>query len=79
MRICGANSCPFPVFGTDKNTKIGYCQRHQWMRTDKKKKVVPGSKSKVYFDFGMASLFFSGSSIFFVSFFGVDGVDKRIF
>lgn len=36
MRACEANNCGYPVFGTDKNTGKGYCQRHQWMRTDKK-------------------------------------------
>ena len=36
-RTCGFDNCPYPVFGTDKNTGIGYCQRHQFRRTDKKK------------------------------------------
>lgn len=52
MRICSVEDCPYPVWGTDKNTKKGYCMRHQWMRTDKKKKPIPGHKSKIYFDFG---------------------------
>lgn len=38
MRTCSADNCNFPVFGTDKNTGEGYCQRHQWMRTDRKPK-----------------------------------------
>lgn len=38
MRTCGYKDCPYPVFGTDKNTNIGYCSRHQWCRTDKKPK-----------------------------------------
>lgn len=35
MRAC---FCGYPVFGTDKETKIGYCKNHQWKRTDLKKK-----------------------------------------
>lgn len=38
MRICEANNCIRPVFGTDKNTRKGYCMSHQWMRTDRKTK-----------------------------------------
>ena len=34
MRTC---FCGRPVFGTDKDTGIGYCASHQWKRTDKKK------------------------------------------
>ena len=34
-RIC---FCSRPVFGTDKLTGIGYCNYHQYKRTDKKKK-----------------------------------------
>lgn len=37
MRTC---YCGRPVFGTDKNTNIGYCSSHQWKRTDKKKKSI---------------------------------------
>lgn len=36
MRTC---FCGHKVWGTDKNTGIGYCQSHQWKRTDKKKKT----------------------------------------
>jgi hypothetical protein len=35
MKICSYNSCVSPVFGTDKNTRIGYCKNHQFLRTDK--------------------------------------------
>ena len=43
MRTCEANdTCVYPVFGTDKNTGIGYCRSHQRLRTDLKK---PKSKS----------------------------------
>lgn len=38
MRFCEFPSgCDSPVFGTDKNTRKGYCNRHQWCRTDKSK------------------------------------------
>jgi hypothetical protein len=37
MRTCEANdTCVSPVFGTDKNTGIGYCKLHQYLRTDLK-------------------------------------------
>ena len=35
MRICCVDTCIFTVSGTDKNTKKGYCARHQYLRTDK--------------------------------------------
>ena len=39
MRTCQANdTCTYPVFGTDKNTNIGYCKNHQNLRTDLKRK-----------------------------------------
>jgi hypothetical protein len=42
MRTCEANdTCINKVFGTDKNTGIGYCKSHQNLRTDLK----PKSKS----------------------------------
>lgn len=31
MRMC---ECGSPVWGTDKNTRIGYCKSHQYKRTD---------------------------------------------
>jgi hypothetical protein len=37
MRTCEIDDCHYPVWGTDKNTGIGYCKRHQYERTDKKK------------------------------------------
>jgi hypothetical protein len=52
MRICSVSDCPYPVFGTDKITHKGFCQRHQYLRSDKKKKPPIGFKSKIYFDFG---------------------------
>jgi len=45
MRICKYKDCNFPVFGTDKNTGKGYCQSHQWCRTDRKSKK-PSSSNK---------------------------------
>ena len=34
--------CGKPVFGTDRETGIGYCHQHQWKRTDiKKAKTTP--------------------------------------
>lgn len=34
MRNCGVEGCVQPVFGTDKNTGIGYCKKDQYFRTD---------------------------------------------
>jgi len=34
MRICSKEGCQYPVFGTDKNTRKGYCKSHQYLRTD---------------------------------------------
>ena len=40
MRFCGADNCEQPVFGTDKNTSIGYCKGHQYKRTDLDKRSI---------------------------------------
>jgi len=45
MRTCEADNCGNPVFGTDKVTRKGYCSRHQWMRTDKKKPELKPRKA----------------------------------
>jgi len=37
MRFCFCNQ---PVFATDKNTKIGYCKSHQYLRADLSKKSI---------------------------------------
>lgn len=43
MRVCSVSSCSYPVFGTDKLTRRGFYSRHQFLRTDKKKKeFTPG-------------------------------------
>lgn len=34
MRFCEFEKCELPVFGTDKNTRKGYCKKHQSQRTD---------------------------------------------
>lgn len=34
MKTCKASKCAYPVFGGE------YCQRHQWLRTDKKPKKL---------------------------------------
>lgn len=34
MRTCSHYGCNDVVFGTDRNTRLGYCRRHQWDRTD---------------------------------------------
>lgn len=34
MRFCEYINCNQPVFGQDKITRIGYCKRHQFARTD---------------------------------------------
>lgn len=44
-RKCCVKHCDYPVFGTDKNTKSGYCKSHQYLRTDLK---TPKSRSKSY-------------------------------
>lgn len=53
MRKC---FCGRPVFGTDKDTGIGYCSSHQWKRTDKKKKtphiMEKEKKEPIEFSFG---------------------------
>jgi len=36
MRYCSHPGCVNRVFGTDKNTGLGWCEWHQWKRTDKK-------------------------------------------
>jgi len=50
MRICTVWNCGQPVFGTDKETGLGYCQRHQWKRTDRKAK--PLQKPEKQYSFG---------------------------
>lgn len=40
MRICEQPKCNYPVFGTDRNTRIGYCKSHQYLRTDKDKRTA---------------------------------------
>ena len=48
-----ARTCEYPkgcingVFGTDANTRKGYCRYHQWCRTDNKKLVAKASSSSV--------------------------------
>ena len=41
MRQCEAfvndTPCDHPVFGTDKNSGLGYCLNHQYLRTDRKR------------------------------------------
>ena len=57
-RICGVEGCIYPVFGTDKNTNIGYCARHQGKRTDKKPKkpLFRTKRERIReFDFGFES------------------------
>lgn len=58
MRTCQYKNCTYPVFGTDKNTNIGYCQSHQYLRTDKKPKkpaVRSSKKPIVDLSFGFQS------------------------
>lgn len=38
-KVCDAQGCYYPVFGTDKYTKKRYCRNHQYLRTDTKKSV----------------------------------------
>lgn len=40
MRFCVIPNCNQPVFGTDKNTNEGYCNRHQHFRTDTDKRSI---------------------------------------
>ncbi len=39
MRFCVMND-ERPVVGTDRNTRLGYCQYHQHLRTDKDKRSI---------------------------------------
>ena len=64
MRTCSVDGCDFNVWGTDRNTGIGYCSNHQWMRTDLKKKehklrkpIAKRSKKKPFhrIDWGFTS------------------------
>lgn len=34
MRLCEAPNCSYPVFGTCKKTRKGYCKSHQTLRED---------------------------------------------
>lgn len=54
MRTCQYKNCTYPVFGTDKETNIGYFKSHQYLRTDRKPKkpAFRSSKPKKTFDFG---------------------------
>ncbi|MBK7377327.1 MAG: recombination protein NinG [Chitinophagaceae bacterium] len=40
MRFCEVQGCSYPVFGTDKLTRTGYCKRHQSLRTDISKETI---------------------------------------
>lgn len=40
MRLCEYKDCRFPVWGTDKITRIGYCKNHQYARTDTDKRSI---------------------------------------
>lgn len=40
MKRCSVESCQNNSFGKDKLALKPYCKRHQYLRTDKKKKVV---------------------------------------
>ncbi len=57
MRTCQYKNCTYPVFGTDKETNIGYFKSHQYLRTDRKPKkpAFRSSKPKKTFDFGFES------------------------
>ena len=46
MRTCQIDTCISPVFGTDKNTGIGYCKNHQSKRTDLKAKAKSSGIAK---------------------------------
>lgn len=43
MKKCTYTNCPWPVFGTDKNTNKGYCKKHQYLRSDLKRKINRGT------------------------------------
>jgi hypothetical protein len=46
MRTCCLPNCIYPVFGTDTNTKKGYCKNHQSFRTDLKRSSLFPKKQK---------------------------------
>jgi hypothetical protein len=48
MKTCKADGCYYPIWGGS------FCQRHQWMRTDKKKKKLQGPKVTQVKDFSKA-------------------------
>lgn len=39
MKTCDHPGCSYNVFGKDKNTGKRYCKKHQYLRTDIKKKI----------------------------------------
>jgi hypothetical protein len=40
MRTCSKEGCLSVVWGTDKNTRKGYCKNHQYLRTDTDKRSI---------------------------------------
>lgn len=40
MKKCCVDGCELNVFGIDKNTKLGYCKYHQYLRSDTKKYIA---------------------------------------
>jgi hypothetical protein len=60
-RTCEADNCNNPVFGTDRNTSLGYCISHQFKRTDRAKgrslKVPCPVKKPIYKPSGEGILF----------------------
>jgi hypothetical protein len=47
MKTCSFHTCINPVFGTDKNTRKGYCKKHQYLRTDKKDKKTDRTGKRI--------------------------------
>lgn len=40
MRFCSFEGCNVPVFSTDKITRLGWCKKHQYMRTDLDRRTI---------------------------------------
>lgn len=51
MRTCSKEGCIYPVFGSDRRTGIGYCNSHQYLRTDLDRRSIQQkamAKAKVF-------------------------------
>jgi hypothetical protein len=80
MRTCKADNCNNNVFGTDRDTGLGYCGSHQYLRTDKKKKNMQRALIRVARKVTGEGIFFnsliaSRPHISFISGLDIDFID----